>query len=77
MLVGFYNENIEYDINEYNKKQSERWVNKYSIHIISENKTIYVSSEEGGKYFNITSRSFRKLTSRKNPYKKNFIIKKL
>lgn len=77
MLIGFSNENIEYDINEYNKKQSERWANKYSIYIISENKTIYVSSEEGGNYFNITSRSFRRLTSREVPYRENFIIKKL
>lgn len=77
ILIGFSNEDIEYDISEYNRKQSERYSNKYSIYIISEDKTIYVSSKEGGKYFNITSRSFRQLTSRKNPYKKNFIITKL
>lgn len=67
MLEGYSNENIEYDV--------KIKTNKYSIFIISENKTLFVSSEEGGKYFNITRNSFIKLV-KKPIYKNNYIISK-
>lgn len=70
MLEGYSNSNIEYDLT-INKK-----INKYSIFIISENKTLIVTSKEGGEYFNIKPNSFIKLTKNKSPYKNNYIISK-
>ena len=76
MLVGFSNSNIEYDIEEYNRKLSARSP-KYNIFIIDKNENMIVSSTEGSEFFKIDISTFRKLVKRKNPYKGNYIVTKL